>query len=108
MSDDGNESRDSKNTETEEKSTPASPSHVAETKSEGIIIYLLFYIHSLYHVHIYKIIVCVEGRGGGGGGLLGLVGTRVFWMILFILCKESSSIVFWSGYVLPTIIIDFS
>lgn len=66
MSDDGNESRDSKNTETEEKSTPASPSHVAETKSEGIIIYLLFYIHSLYHVHIYKIIVCVEGRGFAG------------------------------------------
>lgn len=103
MSDDGNESRASKNTETEEKSTPASPSHVAETKSEGIIIYLLFYIHSLYHVHIYKIIVCVRG-----GGVLGLVWTRVFWMILFILCKESSSIVFWSGYVLPTIIIDFS
>lgn len=80
MSDDGNESRDSKNTETEEKSTPASPSHVAETKSEGIIIYLLFYIHSLYHVHspyLQNYCLC-RGEGGGGGGLLGLVGTRVF------------------------------
>lgn len=75
MSDDGNESRDSKNTETEEKSTPASPSHVAETKSEGIIIYLLFYIHSLYHVHRGVAGSCVDS-------------------ILFILCKESSSIVF--------------
>ncbi|XP_011416102.2 ubiquitin-like protein ATG12 [Magallana gigas] len=37
MSDDGNESRDSKNTETEEKSTPASPSHVAETKIDVLL-----------------------------------------------------------------------
>lgn len=43
MSDDGNESRDSKNIniETEEKSTPASPSHVTETKSKGITIYFV-------------------------------------------------------------------
>lgn len=33
----GNESRDSKNTETEEKSTPASPSHVAETKIDVLL-----------------------------------------------------------------------
>ena len=35
MSDDGNESRDSKNTETEEKSSPTSPSHAVESKSKS-------------------------------------------------------------------------
>nr|XP_022317492.1 ubiquitin-like protein ATG12 isoform X1 [Crassostrea virginica] len=37
MSDDGNESRDSKNTETEEKSSPTSPSHAVESKIDVLL-----------------------------------------------------------------------
>lgn len=73
MFDDGNESRDSKNIEIEEKSILVSLSYVVEIKSERIIIYLLFYIYSFNYVYIYKIIVCVEGRGGGCWVLWGFV-----------------------------------
>lgn len=74
MSDDGNESRDSKNIETEEKSTPASPSHVTETKSKGITIYFVI-LHSLY-----KTIVWVKVERGGVSNW----SCEDFWMILFI------------------------
>lgn len=66
MSDDGNESRDSKNTEADEKSTPASPSHVAETKSKGITIYLVILLTQPLPCP-YLQNDCVFRRWGGGG-----------------------------------------
>ena len=59
MSDDGNESRDSKNTETEEKSSPTSPSHAVESKSNQII---MSFTKSKVTTHIHSF----QNMGGGG------------------------------------------
>jgi hypothetical protein len=63
MSDDGNESRDNKTTDTEEKSQPTSPSHASETKSNSVL-------SSCIQMALYTIVVKTKekkAKGGGGG-----------------------------------------